>query len=220
MGFWNALKKLFRFGAIKAESGLNKLLSVEAQLEIVKHDTLAAIDKQAENAKTLEKSKLQFDHDYEEAKKNLSRYKTNCEVLKNKLVAAGKDPNEDDDMKLAAATYIEQKKLMDEMDHQKEELEKMIGRVEKMLKHLKLNKNIVEMKSNMLKSKIQLYRNKAVIDETGMVDIDRTFGEIDGLVRDMQFEQQASQRVDDIVNGREESRLANDADVNDFINNL
>ena len=61
---------------------------------------------------------------------------------------------------------------------------------------------------------------QAVIDETGMVDINTTFGEVDELVQKMQFEQQASQRVDDIVNGRETTQLANEAEVTSFLNDL
>ena len=53
-----------------------------------------------------------------------------------------------------------------------------------------------------------------------MVDINTTFGEVDELVQKMQFEQQAAQRVDDIVNGRETAQLANEADVDNFLNDL
>jgi hypothetical protein len=76
------------------------------------------------------------------------------------------------------------------------------------------------MKADMLRQKIQLYKSKSVIDETGMVDINTTFGEVDELVQKMQFEQQAAQRVDDIVNGRETAQLANEADVDNFLNDL
>ena len=197
MGIWNLIKKLFRIGQIKVENGLQKLVDAEAQLQIIEHDTIDALEKQRENAK-----------------------KTSCEVLKNKLIKEGKDYKDDDDMKLAAATYLEQQKLVAEFGRQKDEMDLMIKRVEKMLKHLKLNKNLVHMKADMLRQKIQLYKSKSVIDETGMVDINTTFGEVDELVQKMQFEQQAAQRVDDIVNGRETAQLANEADVDNFLNDL
>ena len=220
MGIFNTLKKLFRIGQVKVENGLNKLISAEAQLEVIEHDTIAALEKQKENAKKLEVSKLEFDANFEKAKKELTRLKTSCEVLKNKLVSEGKDFKADDDMQLAAATYLEQQKLVEEFGRQKDEMDLTIKRVEKMLKHLKLNKNLVHMKADMLRQKIALYKSKAVIDETGMVDINTTFGEVDELVQKMQFEQQASQRVDDIVNGRETTQLANEAEVTSFLNDL
>jgi hypothetical protein len=220
MGIWNTLKKLFRIGQIQVENGLQKLVSAEAQLQIIEHDTIDALEKQKANAQKLEASKLEFDSNFEKAQKDLTRLKTSCEVLKNKLIKEGKDYKEDDDMKLAAATYLEQQKLVEEFGRQKDEMDKMINRVEKMLKHLKLNKNLVHMKADMLRQKIRLYESKAVIDETGMVDINTTFGEVDELVQKMQFEQQAAQRVDDIVNGRETTQLANEADVDNFLNAL
>jgi hypothetical protein len=220
MGIWNLIKKLFRIGQIKVENGLQKLVDAEAQLQIIEHDTIDALEKQRENAKKLEASKLEFDANFEKAQKDLTRMKTSCEVLKNKLIKEGKDYKEDDDMKLAAATYLEQQKLVAEFGRQKDEMDLMIKRVEKMLKHLKLNKNLVHMKADMLRQKIQLYKSKSVIDETGMVDINTTFGEVDELVQKMQFEQQAAQRVDDIVNGRETAQLANEADVDNFLNDL
>ena len=220
MGIWNLIKKLFRIGQIKAENGLKKLIDAEAQLQIIEHDTIESLEKQKENAKKLEASKLEFDANFEKAQKDLIRMKTSCEVLKNKLISEKKDFKEDDDMKLAAATYLEQQKLVAEFGRQKEEMDLMIQRVEKMLKHLKLNKNLVHMKADMLRQKIRLYESKAVIDESGMVDINTTFGEVDELVQKMQFEQQAAQRVDDIVNGRETAQLANEADVDNFLNAL
>jgi len=220
MGIWNLIKKLFRLGQIKAENGLKKLIDAEAQLQIIEHDTIESLEKQKENAKKLEASKLEFDANFDKAQKDLTRMKTSCEVLKNKLIKEGKDYKEDDDMKLAAATYLEQQKLVAEFGRQKEEMDLMIQRVEKMLKHLKLNKNLVHMKADMLRQKIRLYESKAVIDESGMVDINTTFGEVDELVQKMQFEQQAAQRVDDIVNGRETAQLANEADVDNFLNAL
>lgn len=220
MGIWNLIKKLFRIGQIKAENGLKKLIDAEAQLQIIEHDTIESLEKQKENAKKLEASKLEFDANFDKAQKDLTRMKTSCEVLKNKLIKEGKDYKEDDDMKLAAATYLEQQKLVAEFGRQKEEMDLMIQRVEKMLKHLKLNKNLVHMKADMLRQKIRLYESKAVIDESGMVDINTTFGEVDELVQKMQFEQQAAQRVDDIVNGRETAQLANEADVDNFLNAL
>lgn len=220
MGIWNLIKKLFRIGQIKAENGLKKLIDAEAQLQIIEHDTIESLEKQKENAKKLEASKLEFDTNFDKAQKDLTRMKTSCEVLKNKLIKEGKDYKEDDDMKLAAATYLEQQKLVAEFGRQKEEMDLMIQRVEKMLKHLKLNKNLVHMKADMLRQKIRLYESKAVIDESGMVDINTTFGEVDELVQKMQFEQQAAQRVDDIVNGRETAQLANEADVDNFLNAL
>ena len=85
MGIWNLIKKLFRIGQIKVENGLQKLVDAEAQLQIIEHDTIDALEKQKENAKKLEASKLEFDANFEKAQKDLTRLKTSCEVLKNKL---------------------------------------------------------------------------------------------------------------------------------------
>lgn len=220
MGIFNTLKKIFHIGAVVVDDGLKKLISVELQLKAVEKDTIDALDKQAENAVKLNAAKIEFDRNYDKAKQELTRMKTSCEVLKNNLVKQGKNPNEDEDMQLAAATYVEQKKLVDEMANQKDSMDTMIKRVDKILKHLKLNKSVIHMKSTMLRQKITMYQNQALISESGMIDINNTFSEIDGIVQKMQDEQQAAQRVDAIVNGRDTAQVANDADVMNFIDSL
>jgi hypothetical protein len=220
MGILNTLKKILHIGAVVVDDGLNKLISVELQLKAVEKDTIDALDKQAQNAVKLNAAKIEFDRNYDKAKQELTRMKTSCEVLKNNLVKQGKNPNEDEDMQLAAATYVEQKKLVDEMANQKESMDTMIKRVDKILKHLKLNKSVINMKATMLRQKITMYQNQALISESGMIDINNTFSEIDGIVQKMQDEQQAAQRVDAIVNGRDTAQVANDADVMNFIDSL
>ncbi len=220
MGIWNLIKKLFHFGAIKVENGLSKLLDAEKQLEIAKHDALEMIEKQRVNSVELEKQKLIFEQDFDKAEKELVRYKTNCEVLKNKLVKEHKDPATDPDMQMEASNYMDQQRHVDSMKQQKEELDKMVHRVEMLLKRFTYNKQRIEREAASLKMQIQMYRTQASISANGEVDIERTFGNITELVNSMKFEQQAAQRVDDIVNHREINNLANEADVSNFINSL
>jgi hypothetical protein len=150
----------------------------------------------------------------------LTRYKTNCQVAKNKLVEAGVDPKTDDDFRFKVLALSEQQKLVDDMQKQKEDNDKMMEKVDKNLKHLNLNIKTIELRANVLRQKIQLYQSRVTIDEAGMVDIDATFRDVDDMVRKMQFEQEASQEVDAIVNGRENASSVKSMEVDSLIDSL
>ena len=70
----------------KAESGLDKLISAETRVNTVLADTMEALNKQADNAKKLQASRLEFNDNLEKIRKETTRFRTNCEVLKNKGV--------------------------------------------------------------------------------------------------------------------------------------
>jgi hypothetical protein len=72
----------------------------------------------------------------------------------------------------------------------------------------------------MLRQKIQLYQSRVSIDEAGMVDINATFSEVDEMVRNMQYEQEAHQEVNDIVNGREDAVTVKSMEVDNLIDSL
>ena len=150
MGIISALKKLFKVGTVKVENGINSLITAEDQLKVVYNDTIKALDAQKENSIKLEAQKEEFDYQYAAAKKQLSADKTRCKVLKNRLIENNKNPDEDDDLKLAAMKYLDQESLVKDMDKQKEELDLLIARVEKMLRRLRFNKQQVEMKTSLL----------------------------------------------------------------------
>lgn len=106
------------------------------------------------------------------------------------------------------------------MSVQKDEIEKTWERVQKILKQLKLNKSLLHVKADALKTKIAMYRVMENISENGMLDINTTFEEIDGMVNKMSYENQASRTVDNIVNHREESSTFKNAEIDDFLNSL
>lgn len=200
---------------VKAENGLDKLISVEARLETVIHDTEESLNKQVENAKKLEASRLEFSANFDKVTKEVARYKTRCEVLKRQGLKS-----EDDELRIAATQYIEHQKILEDMSVQKDEIEKTWERVQKILKQLKLNKSLLHVKADALKTKIAMYRVMENISENGMLDINTTFEEIDGMVNKMSYENQASRTVDNIVNHREESSTFKNAEIDDFLNSL
>lgn len=210
--------KLFKFLhhlRIKAETGLDKLISAETRVNTVIHDTEEALNAQVANAKKLEASRLEFNANLENVRKEVTRFKTQCEVLKNKGLK-----NDDDELRIAAAQYIEHKKILDDLEVQQKEIEKTWERVQKILKQLKLNKSLLHVKADALKTKIAMYKVTENITEQGMVDIDTTFSEIDDMVNRMSYENQASRTVDDLVNGKESSTTFKNAEIDDFLDNL
>ena len=177
--------KLFKFLhhlRVKAETGLDKLISAETRVNTVIHDTEEALNAQVANAKKLEASRLEFNANLENVRKEVTRFKTQCEVLKNKGLK-----NDDDELRIAAAQYIEHKKILDDLEVQQKEIEKTWERVQKILKQLKLNKSLLHVKADALKTKIAMYKVTENITEQGMVDIDTTFSEIDDMVNRMSY---------------------------------
>ncbi|HCJ14648.1 MAG TPA: hypothetical protein DHV77_05490, partial [Erysipelotrichaceae bacterium] len=77
----------------KAESGLDKLISAETRVNTVLADTMDALNKQADNAKKLQASRLEFNDNLEKIRKEVTRFKTQCEVLRNKGLK-----NDDDEL--------------------------------------------------------------------------------------------------------------------------
>lgn len=220
MGIWKLIKKIFHLGAIKVENGLNQLLDAESKLQILEHDTKADLQKQKDIAEKLKVSKKKFDEQLEKAKNELTSCKTRCQVAKNKLVEAGQDPKTDDDFRFKVLALSEQQKLVDDMQKQKDENDKMMEKVDKNLRHLNLNIKTIELRANTLRQKIQLYQSRVTIDEAGMVDINATFSEVDEMVRNMQYEQEAHQEVNDIVNGREDAVTVKSMEVDNLIDSL
>ena len=207
--------KFFHHLRVKAESGLDKLISAEDRVNTVIHDTEEALNAQVANAKKLEASRLEFNANLEKVRKEVTRFKTQCEVLKNKGLK-----NDDDELRIAAAQYIEHKKILDDLEVQQKEIEKTWERVQKILKQLKLNKSLLHVKADALKTKIAMYKVTENITEQGMLDIDTTFTEIDDMVNRMSYENQASRTVDDLVNGKESSTAFKNAEIDDFLDNL
>lgn len=158
---------------------------------------------------------MEFNANLENVRKEVTRFKTQCEVLKNKGLK-----NDDDELRIAAAQYIEHKKILDDLEVQQKEIEKTWERVQKILKQLKLNKSLLHVKADALKTKIAMYKVTENITEQGMVDIDTTFSEIDDMVNRMSYENQASRTVDDLVNGKESSTTFKNAEIDDFLDNL
>lgn len=210
--------KIFKFLhnlRVKAETGLDKLISAETRVNTVIHDTEEALNAQVANAKKLEASRLEFNANLEKVRKEVTRFKTQCEVLKNKGLK-----NDDDDLRIAAAQYIEHKKILDDLEIQQKEIEKTWERVQKILKQLKLNKSLLHVKADALKTKIAMYKVTENITEQGMVDIDTTFSEIDDMVNRMSFENQAAQHVTALVNNDQGDKIASDSSIEEFLNSL
>lgn len=207
------LSKFFHHLFVKAESGLDKLIDAETRINTVIHDTEEALNVQVENAKKLEASRLEFNANYEKITKEVARFKTRCEVLKNKGLK-----NDDDELRIAATQYLEHKKILEDMEVQKAEIDKTWERVQKMLKQLKLNKSLLHVKAEALRTKIAMYKVTENITESGIIDINTTFSEIETLVDKMSYTNQASRTVDDIVNNREDSSTFKNAEIDDFLN--
>jgi chromosome segregation ATPase len=199
----------------KAESGLDKLISAETRVNTVLADTMDALNKQADNAKKLQASRLEFNDNLEKIRKETTRFKTQCEVLKNKGVKA-----EDEEFQIAGTQYLEHKKMLEDLEAQQKEIDKTWERVQKALKQLNLNKSLLTAKAEMLKTKINMYKVMENITDSGLVDINNTFAEIDGMVSKMQYQNEASRAVDDIVNGRDTSKSMQVAEVDDLFNSL
>ena len=209
------LSKFFHHLFVKAESGLDKLIDSETRINTVIHDTEEALNAQVENAKKLEASRLEFNANYEKITKEVARFKTRCEVLKNKGLK-----NDDDELRIAAAQYLEHKKILEDMEVQKAEIDKTWERVQKMLKQLKLNKSLLHVKAEALRTKIAMYKVTENITESGIIDINTTFSEIETLVDKMSYTNQASRTVDDIVNNREDSSTFKNAEIDDFLDSI
>ena len=199
----------------KAESGLDKLISAETRVNTVLADTMDALNKQADNAKKLQASRLEFNDNLEKIRKETTRFKTQCEVLKNKGATA-----DSEEFQIAGTQYIEHKKMLDDLEAQKVEIDKTWERVQKALKQLNLNKSLLNAKAEMLKTKINMYKVMENITDSGLIDINNTFAEIDGMVSKMQYQNEASRAVDDIVNGRDTSNSMKVAEVDDLFNSL
>ena len=192
----------------KAESGLDKLISAETRVNTVLADTMDALNKQADNAKKLQASRLEFNDNLEKIRKETTRFKTQCEVLKNKGVKA-----EDEEFQIAGTQYLEHKKMLEDLETQQKEIDKTWERVQKALKQLNLNKSLLTAKAEMLKTKINMYKVMENITDSGLVDIN-------GMVSKMQYQNEASRAVDDIVNGRDTSKSMQVAEVDDLFNSL
>lgn len=199
----------------KAESGLDKLISAETRVNTVLADTMEALNKQADNAKKLQASRLEFNDNLEKIRKETTRFKTNCEVLKNKGVK-----KEDEDFQVAAMQYIEHKKMLEDLEAQQKEIDATWERVQKVLKQLNLNKSLLTAKAEMLKTKINMYKVMENISDSGLIDINNTFAEIDGMVSKMQYQNEASRNVDDLVNGRDTGNALKMAEVDDLFDSL
>ena len=199
----------------KAESGLDKLISAETRVNTVLADTMEALNKQADNAKKLQASRLEFNDNLEKIRKETTRFRTNCEVLKNKGVK-----KEDEDFQVAAMQYIEHKKMLEDLEAQQKEIDATWERVQKVLKQLNLNKSLLTAKAEMLKTKINMYKVMENISDSGLIDINNTFAEIDGMVSKMQYQNEASRNVDDLVNGRDTSNALKMAEVDDLFDSL
>ena len=209
------LSKFFHHLFVKAESGLDKLIDAETRINTVIHDTEEALNVQVENAKKLEASRLEFNANYEKITKEVTRFKTRCEILKNKGLK-----NDDDELRIAATQYLEHKKILEDMEVQKAEIDKTWERVQKMLKQLKLNKSLLHVKAEALRTKIAMYKVTENITESGIIDINTTFSEIESLVDKMSYTNQASRTVDDIVNNREDSSTFKNAEIDDFLDSI
>ena len=190
------LSKFFHHLFVKAESGLDKLIDAETRINTVIHDTEEALNVQVENAKKLEASRLEFNANYKGLK------------------------NDDDELRIAATQYLEHKKILEDMEVQKAEIDKTWERVQKMLKQLKLNKSLLHVKAEALRTKIAMYKVTENITESGIIDINTTFSEIETLVDKMSYTNQASRTVDDIVNNREDSSTFKNAEIDDFLDSI
>lgn len=209
------LGKFFHHLKVKAESGLDKLISAEDRINTLIHDTEESLNNQVENAKKLDASRLEFNANLEKVRKEVTRFKTQCEVLKNKGLK-----NDDEDLRIAAAQYVEHKKILDDLEVQQKDIEKTWERVQKTLKQLKLNKSLLYVKADALKTKIAMYKVTENITESGMIDIDTTFREVDDMVNRMQYENEASRHVNDLVNGKEDSQTFKNAEIDEFLDSL
>jgi chromosome segregation ATPase len=199
----------------KAESGLDKLIDAETRVNTALQDTMENLNKQAENAKKLEASRLEFKANMKKIENETTRYKTNCEVLKNKGVA-----KESEEFQIAGMQYIEHKKMLEDLKSQEKQIDETWERVQKALKTLNLNKSLLNAKAEMLKTKINMYKVMENITDSGIVDINTTFAEVDEMVNKMQFQNEASRTVDNIVNGRDTSNAMKMAEVDDLFDSL
>ena len=199
----------------KAESGLDKLIDAETRVNTALQDTMENLNKQADNAKKLEASRLEFKANMKKIENETTRYKTNCEVLKNKGVA-----KESEEFQIAGMQYIEHKKMLEDLKNQEKQIDETWERVQKALKTLNLNKSLLNAKAEMLKTKINMYKVMENITDSGIVDINTTFAEVDEMVNKMQFQNEASRTVDNIVNGRDTSNAMKMAEVDDLFDSL
>ena len=222
MGILSKIGSLFKHLSVKAESAIDKLITAEMKVETILHDVEIALEKQKENAKILFSSHAQFKEQLSKLEKDVTRYKTRCEVLKRQYENEKDEKAKNslnDDLRIAAAQYLENKNIYDDLLEQEAELTKNEERVEKMLKNLKLNKSLAETKAAALKTKINMYKSIKNVNESGILDINTTFNEVDEMVNKMKFDMDASKKVDDIVNNREDTSVSN-PDIDNFIASL
>lgn len=223
MGILSKLGQLFHHMSVKAESAIDKLITAEMKIETILHDTEVALDKQKENAKTLFSTHAQFKENLSKLEKDVTRYKTRCEVLKRQVENEKDEKTKEslsDDLRIAAAQYLENKNIYDDLVEQEKELTQNEVRVEKMLKNLRLNKSLAETKAAALKTKITMYKSIENINENGVIDINTTFSEVDEMVNKMKFDMDASRKVDAIVNGKEDTMTVSNPEIDDFIASL
>lgn len=212
---------LFKWGAIKVDSGIDKLYDAQKRLDVVKYETLAALDKQEANAKKIHASKLALEDELSQAEKNLTRFQTQVSCLKNQLIEKGVDWTTNDDLLDAGRNAQEQANFVATLKEQKAAMEEMCKRVDKMLSKLKSNRRLIETKATILASKINFYKNLQAIDENGNIDIDHVFGDIDTAVKNMEYDSKASAHVNAIVNGQSSAEImASNADVLSYIDGL
>lgn len=209
------LSSLFHIFKVKTETALDKLISVETKLDVALKDNLDALEKQKENSKKLFSAEEKFNFELEKVRKEVSRYKTQVEVMKNRGLK-----KEDDDMRIAAAQYLEHKNMLEDLEKQGEQIKAQSIKVEKILKRLNLNKALLETKASALRTKIEFYRISENITDDGVIDMDNTFNDIDEIIRNMEYDQNASRRVNDLVNGSARPQSAKDAELDAFIDNL
>lgn len=207
---------IFKWGAIKADSAMDKLYSMKMKVEVLTHDTLAQMETQKENSVKLKASIKKFTKDYEEECNRLITYNTAIASLQGK----GKTPENDDNMAMIVMQAIDQKKVVDSMKKQLGQLKKMEERVNKLLRKFKLNKSRLESHARLLTMKIDMYERCAEIDAAGNLDINNIFGEINDSVQNMEFEYEAAQEVNSIVNSEGASEELAKAEMLTYLDNL
>ena len=209
------LKALWNFLTHKANTAakaLDSLVTAQDKLNKVKAELLKKLDKQKKDAVELFAYQEKFEETYKDLKKKCDDLKSTAKKLKEENASKDK-------LQLAAQEYLTQKSVLDEMTSQKKVLDNNVKTVEDNLKRFSFNKNLIEIKSSALETKISLYKNLKNISVINITDINSTFNEVEKVVNDIKYDINAEEKVKEMTK-EEETSAFDSADVDDFIKSL
>lgn len=212
---WN----LLTHKANSAAAALDKLVTSKEKLDTVKHDLLKQLVKQKEDAINLFASQERMTDDLTSLEAKLKSYKAAAKDLKKQLEAKPESAALKSKLQVAAVKYVETESVFKDLKSQEKAMNLAVEKAENALRMLNTNKLIIDAKEESLNMKINLYQNMKNISETGVIDINRSFEEIDKVIKDIKYEVNANTKAEELVH-EDDDKSYNSSDVEDFISKL